>query len=593
MGTTMLVRHKVGLLLSLAATLAGCAESQKLEETAAASGGAAGLASGGAPAGGAGGGPSGGSGGGISIDAGIGGKKPVGVPKTCAEADLAQSYLGCEYWPTVTLNSEVSEVFEFAIAAANPTDTTAELVVERDGKPVQKTSVEPGKLATLTLPWIPELKQTRWPGNKKPKSGRVKAGAYHVTSSVPIVLYQFNPLEFAKGPPPPTTGNCIIDLDTNSCFSFSNDASLLLPQSALGTEYLAMSRPSFQIKNDFGTYVDYLDYPSFVTITATRDGTTVTVKGSAKIRAGDGVAPAEAGATTSYSLDQGDVLTLTAAELAELQLGPAGKPCAQNKVYISTYHLCTSGDDYDFTGTRISSNQPVSVISGHDCTMVPYDRWACDHLEESMFPVSSLGTELVVTQPRSTASLSDPTATDPTFVRILSAAADNEIEFEPAAIHPKTKLGDGQWIEIGPVSEDFVVRAKNRISVAQFLTGKNATGYPVKGEVGDPAQSLAIPVEQYRREYTVLAPVSYPHNYANLIAKVGTTVSVDGTPVPASEFSTIGSSGWAIARREVTGGPHSITGTSNVGVVMYGYGNFTSYAYPGGLNLEPLIITPK
>jgi hypothetical protein len=29
------------------------------------------------------------------------------------------------------------------------------------------------------------------------------------------------------------------------------------------------------------------------------------------------------------------------------------------------------------------------------------------------------------------------------------------------------------------------------------------------------------------------------------------------------------------------------------GIVVYGYGNFTSYAYPGGLNLELVVITPK
>src|SRR5262249_38129788 len=36
-------------------------------------------------------------------------------PKTCAEAAAAKSYVGCDYWPTVTSNI-VSDVFDYAVA---------------------------------------------------------------------------------------------------------------------------------------------------------------------------------------------------------------------------------------------------------------------------------------------------------------------------------------------------------------------------------------------------------------------------------------------------------------------------------------------
>ena len=36
-----------------------------------------------------------------------------------------------------------------------------------------------------------------------------------------------------------------------------------------------------------------------------------------------------------------------------------------------------------------------------------------------------------------------------------------------------------------------------------------------------------------------------------------------------------------------------MSGTKNFGIVVYGYGSYTSYMYPGGLNLEKIIVTPK
>src|SRR5688572_18983657 len=70
--------------------------------------------------GGTGAGPGAGAGGsgfgGEGFGGGVGGAPPSGVPQTCAEAVEQQSYIGCEYWPTVTSNSGLYNGFEFAIA---------------------------------------------------------------------------------------------------------------------------------------------------------------------------------------------------------------------------------------------------------------------------------------------------------------------------------------------------------------------------------------------------------------------------------------------------------------------------------------------
>src|SRR5262245_19389775 len=42
-----------------------------------------------------------------------GGMTTNSVPQTCAEALQQQSYIGCEYWPTISSNSGLYEGFEF------------------------------------------------------------------------------------------------------------------------------------------------------------------------------------------------------------------------------------------------------------------------------------------------------------------------------------------------------------------------------------------------------------------------------------------------------------------------------------------------
>jgi hypothetical protein len=406
---------------------------------------------------------------------------------------------------------------------------------------------------------------------------------------VPIVLYQFNPLDYKK--PIPSDVGCQIDLDENACLSYTNDASLLLPTSALRNDYFVVTRPSFHLGNQSGPSTSWTDFPGFVAVTATEDGTILNVKSTAAVRAGSGgISSTPAGGTHSFSLNAGDVILLLTEELPESEFDQS---CTSMDVYPVTFHLCASQSGHDFTGTRITSTAPVSVIGGHDCTMVPYGLWACDHLEESMIPVESLGTELVVSAVQSTTALDSQGATDPMFVRVLSAGADNQIEFDPPSIHPKLTLGEGEFVEIGPLTSDFVVRGTNRLLVAQFMTGKNATGLKVQGEVGDPAQSLAIPSEQFRSDYTVLAPATYKHSFVNVITTAGTSVSVDGVPIPADVFAPVGSSDYVVARRAVTGGAHALSSSGKFGVVVYGYGLYTSYMYPGGLNLETVVLQPK
>src|SRR4051812_24497651 len=78
-------------------------------------------------------------------------------PKTCAEAATFKSYIGCDYWPTVTSNV-VWSIFDYAVVVANAGEGDAEVTVTGPGGVNQKVTVAPNALKKIYLPWVKELK---------------------------------------------------------------------------------------------------------------------------------------------------------------------------------------------------------------------------------------------------------------------------------------------------------------------------------------------------------------------------------------------------------------------------------------------------
>jgi hypothetical protein len=220
---TVIVRFLVVLMLS-----ASCARTTGP----AAHGGSSG--SGGA----AGGGGSAGGGPGVG---GAGGNRPplpevIENPPTCEGAATYKSYVGCEFWPTVTYNP-VYEVFDFAVVVANPNAEPAQVTVSRAGQTISMSTVQPHSLQKIILPWVKELKGMQFNAAtamaRPTASVRVDAGAYKLTSTVPVTAWQFNPLQYRKAagvcPFPPTVSNS----DGMNCESVAADAALLIPAAAM------------------------------------------------------------------------------------------------------------------------------------------------------------------------------------------------------------------------------------------------------------------------------------------------------------------------------------------------------------------------
>jgi hypothetical protein len=496
---------------------------------------------------------------GSSGTGGNGGAAFIGDPETCEQAAHSHSYIGCDFWPTVTPNN-VWSIFDFAVVVANTSEKTVNVKVERSGKPIATATLAPRSLETIYLPWVVELKgaDADPAAHAVPitESASVQAGAYHLATDFPVTVYQFNPLEYAPegGPADKKWTDCPADASTK-CFSYSNDASLLLPSTAMTGSYRVAGYPGWN-KSKMGP---------FVAVTAVFDNTKIDVAWSATaaLLKGSKLGALGPKAKASFTLNRGDV---------ELFVGP---------------------DSADFSGSLLSSDKPIQILSGVPCTNIPQGTPACDHIEETVFPAETLGEHYVVAPP------TGPNGDTPGHVvRLYGNFDGTTLKYsgsKPA--NAPTTLNDGEVVDLGQVTVPFEITGDKAFAVASFMLGGSIVdpkGSASGSRKGDPSQSLMVGVEQFRDSYVFLAPTDYPINYVDIIAPLGAAITLDDqklTTTPAA----IGASGHGVLRIKLgkgNKGAHTLKSTLPVGIQVSGYGDFTSYYYPGGLNLKYIAPPP-
>ncbi|MGZ3405527.1 MAG: IgGFc-binding protein [Polyangia bacterium] len=515
-----------------------------------------------------GGGGAGGGGGGGSAGGGGGGGNGTGDPVTCADAALQKSYVGCDYWPTVTPNL-VSSYFDFTVVVANTGTTDAMVTVTGPNSFSQTVTVTASGLQKIFLPWVMALKNadnTCGSGPSLTASTLMPKGAYHLVSSAPVVVYQFNALEYKPEGGPAgkdwtaCTNNAAACGNGFQCFSYSNDASLLLPSTALTGNYRITGW-----HNALG-----YSHGQFMSITGTADGTTVNVKlaAASNIVSGSGVSAIAGGGTGTYTINQGDVLQLAAAD---------------------------SGggfSDVDPSGTLIKADKPIEVIAGDFCANNPSGADACDHIEESVFPAETLGKHYLVSSPPSP----DGTPVGHT-VRLIGNFDGTTLTFNPAVPGAPATLSAGQVVDIGPTATDFEVTGDHEFAVESVQQGGSvidASG-PMLMKRGDPSESLFFAVEQFRLGYLFLAPSDYDVNFVDITAPMNAKLVLDGAPVTQTP-TPIGTTSFGTFRVPITvgngSGQHTLTSDVPMGIQVLGYGQYTSYQYPGGGNLSLIAPVP-
>ncbi len=202
-------------------------------------------------------------------------------------------------------------------------------------------------------------------------------------------------------------------------------------------------------------------------------------------------------------------------------------------------------------------------------------------------------------------------------IRVLAGADGTTITVAGAPVTIPT-LAAGQVYEF-EVTADIEASSDQPFLVAQFLAsqtaptgcsetcddsfifGKKCDGDPfgkscdtdedccpgVAG-IGDPAVIVTVPAEQFRKDYRFLVPNKYAKNYLNILAPVGASVELDGVMVVETQFNAFPSGQFRVARLPVTEGVHRVSSPQKVGIVVYGWDQYVSYGYAGGMMVNPL-----
>ncbi len=494
----------------------------------------------------------------------------------CEIAAFDKSYVGCDYWPVDLDNSARDDGGEFALVVANPQSFSVDVRVSDSASLLQTKTIAAGGLDVFQL----------GSGHLITGPGKTSA-AYHVNSDAPVTVTQMNPY-----------GNVLI---------YSNDASLLLPEGALGTDYMGLTWPThrmedcycdFWLVTCFSWTCDGRDTPGFLAITATQPGSTsVSVTYSGATQAGGGVNAESAGTTRSYTLQQFEVLNLES----------AGTNCPN--VDEETYIYC---DGPDLTGSTITSDKPVAVYGGHRCTFIPKHQWACDHLEHQLFPVETWGKNFIAVR-------TEPRHQEQDYYKIVASEDGTVVTLspDPTGQSPHSLNAGQSWL-FSTINE-FSITSTKPVMMAHFLAGQDATGlsvvfddcngndaycaqygnyecvynggYYCSPKAGDPAMMLLAPNEQFRRQYIFLIPPNYEYDHITLIAPPDATITLDGTTTLDSNTFPSVTSEYRRARMSLPDGQHLLVSDKPVGLYVYGYSAYVSYAYTGGLDLKE--INPK
>ncbi len=452
---------------------------------------------------------------------------------TCAGdcANVGTSYIGCEYYAITMTNSLLAQgTFPYAVSISNTSTTTPASVTITGPGYSSAPSIPAGGIIQVVLPWVSSLSMSN------SSTVLVGGGAYHIKSTEPVAVYQFNPRDYTLA----------------GAYSYTNDASLLLPVNAMTQKYYVVTGATWDV------------YSGTVAVVATQDGTKVTyaAPGGNTITAGGGLG---AGGGTSATLNHGDVLQIAAS--------PNGSATAFGS---------------DQSGALVTATAPVEVFGGVDCTNMPAAVQYCDHIEEIVLPFETLRDDYLVVRP------TNDYATPRQFVKIVGTAAGTTLTYDPPIAGAPATLGAGQS-SFFQATVDFHVKSSSPIIVGQFMESQNNFGSTCFNSqnnalnCGDPAESIAVATGQFRSSYQFIAPPTYNENWVSVIAPNGATVTVDGTNHTSG--TAIGSSSgyWTLPVKLCSGscsGVHQATGTAPFGIEVYGYGAYTSYMYPGGLNLN-------
>ncbi len=154
----------------------------------------------------------------------------------------------------------------------------------------------------------------------------------------------------------------------------------------------------------------------------------------------------------------------------------------------------------DLTGTKVVSNKPLTVISGHECANVPISESGCEPLAIHVPPLAYWGSRFLLAPFTG--------RTGPQNFRLISAVNTDVVYICGKDTFQSEEI---MFLEISTDKYCFL-ESTEPVLIAQFSTGGNID------DKGDPAVAMISPISQYVKElsFITLPLTDFPLNYISV-----------------------------------------------------------------------------
>ena len=260
---------------------------------------------------------------------------------------------------------------------------------------------------------------------------------------------------------------------------------------------------------------------------------------------------------------------------------------------------------YDFTGFRASSNQPIGFMTGHECAEIQLGEDTCDHIIEQIPPSYTWGYNVFVApfeDRRGYVFKVWPRYEGTSFIVYCSNGTNFNISnFQFNEIN----VNNRQRFELNSQSY-CCIQSDRPLLVMQYGFSHE---HDNNIQFGDPNMVLVAPISQYLNQHIFTTNVSmytgqnddFTSHYISVtvLARyfVPNAILLDGTPLEpnVTKWSIINCSqndpcGYGISKR-VNIGTHAVQHTNlnaSINVIVYGWRIEKGYAYPAGYGMNPI-----
>ena len=316
------------------------------------------------------------------------------------------------------------------------------------------------------------------------------------------------------------------------------------------------------------SFGENMDFHSQLLLVGCKDNTTITIIPSENI-------------TLSMKLQKPTNETITI---------QAGNSYAFSLHKLQTLTLYNS---YDITGTKIFSNKPLTVISGHSCTKVPADFGVCDAITTQIPPTITWGKTFILPP------LSD--RTNGQRYKIIASENNTEINIH---CNGNTSINT-QFINEGEVYQ-FDTGHNEYCSVITskpcYIAEAGFANAYLNENYGDPLMLTVPPLEQYPKSDVIIAPIAnnnenfytiiIPDDFytGSFLLNQSITCSISWIPINYPNGSIAGYGYSAPLNRTTTIG--SFRASGKFLVVAYGFTSYRGFGYAPKMEFNPINSPP-